>query len=84
MVRGSYSLNVFEQYRLDVFLDRGWGRDRAFDTAWHPITGLGTAVNFRGPWGTIVRAELGKSALPARYQGHGSTTLQILVLNPRR
>jgi hypothetical protein len=84
MVRGSYSLNVFEQYRLDVFLERGWGRDRAFDAARHPITGLGAAVNFRGPWSTIVRAELGKSALPARYQGLGSTTLQILVLKPRR
>jgi len=49
-----------------------------------PITGLGTAVNLRGPWSTIVRAELGKSFLPARYQGLGSTTLQILVLKPRR
>jgi hypothetical protein len=84
MVRGSYSWNVFEQYRLDLFLERGWGRDLAFDAARHPITGLGTAVNFRGPWSTIVRAELGKSALPARYQGLGSTTLQILVLKPRR
>ncbi len=27
MVRGSYSVNVFEQYRFDVFLDRAWGRD---------------------------------------------------------
>ena len=84
MVRGSYSWNVFEQYRLDLFLERGWGRDLAFDAARHSITGLGTAVNFRGPWSTIVRAELGKSVLPARYQGLGSTTLQILVLKPRR
>ena len=27
MARGSYSVNVFEQYRFDVFLDRAWGRD---------------------------------------------------------
>jgi hypothetical protein len=84
MVRGSYSLNVFEQYRLDLFLERGWGRDLAFDPARNPITGLGAAVNFRGPRSTIVRVELGKSDLPARYQGLGSTTLQILVLKPRR
>ena len=27
MARGSYSLNIFEQYRLDLFLDQAWGRD---------------------------------------------------------
>ena len=27
MARGSYSLNVFEQYRLDLFVDQAWGRD---------------------------------------------------------
>ena len=30
-VRGSYSFNLFEQYRLDLFVDRALGRDRAFD-----------------------------------------------------
>ena len=33
MARGSYSLNIFEQYRLDLFLDRAWGRDRRRATA---------------------------------------------------
>ncbi len=31
MARGSYSFNIFEQYRLDLFLEQAWGRDRAFD-----------------------------------------------------
>jgi hypothetical protein len=83
-VRGSYSLNVFEQYRLDVFIDQGWGRDLELDPAWRPITGIGAAVNFRGPRSTIVRAELGKAVLPVQYQGLGSTTLQILELKPLR
>ena len=31
MARGSYSLNIFEQYRLDLFLEQAWGRDRSID-----------------------------------------------------
>jgi hypothetical protein len=81
-LRGSYSLNVFEQYRLDLFLEQAWGRDRAFDELWQPITGIGAAVNFRAPWNTMLRADVGKSFLPDRYRGVGSTTLQIMLLKP--
>jgi hypothetical protein len=84
MVRGSYSLNIFEMYRLDLFLEHAWGRDRPADAGWQRIPGVGTAVNFRTPWNTILRAEVGKSLLPARYDGLGSTTLQILLLKPLR
>ena len=82
MVRGSYSLNVFEQYRLDVFVEHAWGRESASDRDWQAIPGVGTAVNFRAPWNTILRAEVGKSLLPERYRGLGSTTLQVLLLKP--
>ena len=37
------------------------------------VTGLGAAVNVRAPWNTILRADVGKSFLPARYRGVGST-----------
>ncbi|HJZ77493.1 MAG TPA: hypothetical protein VKE51_37445 [Vicinamibacterales bacterium] len=84
MARGSYSLNVFEQYRLDLFLDRAWGRDDPGHGAWDPITGLGVAVNVRAPWNTILRADVGKSFLPARYGALGSTVFQILLLKPMR
>jgi hypothetical protein len=84
MMRGSYSFNIFEQYRLDLFLEQAWGRDRALDPAWQPITGIGAAVNLRAPWNTILRVDAGKSFLPERYQGIGSATLQILVLKPLR
>ena len=30
-LRGSYSINIFDQYRLDLFLEQAWGRDTAFD-----------------------------------------------------
>ena len=83
MVRGSYSLNIFEQYRLDVFLEHAWGRDGAAGP-WQPVPGVGTAVNFRTPWNTILRVEAGKSMLPARYAGLGSATLQVLLLKPLR
>ncbi len=69
MVRGSYSFNIFEQYRLDLFLEQAWGRDPALDAAWQPITGIGVAVNLRAPWSTILRVDVGKSFLPERYQG---------------
>ncbi len=84
VLRGSYSFNIFDQYRLDLFLEQAWGRDLAFDERWQPITGIGTAVNFRAPWSTILRADFGKSFLPDRYSGVGSATLQIMVLKPLR
>ena len=84
MARGSYSLNIFEQYRLDLFLEQAWGRDRALDEAWQPITGLGAAVNMRAPWGTMLRVDAGKSLLPDRYKGIGSATLQVMILKPLR
>jgi hypothetical protein len=84
MARGSYSFNIFEQYRLDVFLEQAWGRDRALDPAWQAITGLGAAVNMRAPWSTILRVDAGKSFLPARYRNIGSATLQVMLLKPLR
>jgi hypothetical protein len=82
MVRGSYSLNIFEQYRLDLFVEQARGRDRAIDAVWQDLTGVGAAVNFRAPWNTILRADAGKSFLPARYKGVGTVVFQIMVLKP--
>jgi hypothetical protein len=82
MLRGSYSLNIFEQYRVDLFIEQARGRDRAVDVGWQDLTGLGAAVNFRAPWNTILRADIGKSLLPARYRDVGSTVFQIMVLKP--
>jgi hypothetical protein len=84
MVRGSYSFNIFEQYRLDLFLDRAWGREDAGHGLWDPITGVGIAVNLRAPWNTILRADFGKSLLPPRYGPLGSTVFQVLLLKPLR
>jgi hypothetical protein len=82
MARGSYSFNIFEQYRFDLFLEQAWGRDRALSTDWEHITGLGAAVNVKGPYTTILKVDVGKSFLPARYRANGSTVIQILVLKP--
>jgi hypothetical protein len=82
MLRGSYSINLFEQYRLDLFLDQAVGR--AGDTAspWESITGIGIGANFRTPWRTMLRGEVGKSFLPARYRGSGSVVGQVMILKP--
>ena len=73
-----------EQYRVDLFADRAWGRDDPGHGPWDPITGFGIAVNTRTPWNTMLRVDVGKSLLPARYNTLGSTTLQILLLKPLR
>jgi hypothetical protein len=82
LARGSYSFNLFDQYRLDLFLEHARGRDLSIDRSWQPVTGLGAAVNVRAPFNTILRADVGRSVLPRRYSGVGSTVLQILVLKP--
>ena len=84
MARGSYSFNLLDLYRLDLFLEQAWGRDRDVARAWRPVTGLGAAANLRVPWNMILRAEGGKSLLPSGYRDVGSTTLQILLLKPLR
>jgi hypothetical protein len=84
MVRGSYSLNIFDQYRMELFLDRAWGRFDPGHGAWDPITGFGIAGNVRAPWNTILRVDFGKSFLPERYGPLGSTVVQVLVLKPLR
>jgi hypothetical protein len=82
MARGSYSLNIFEQYRVDLFAEQAWGSDRPLDPAWQPISGFGAALNVRAPKNTILRVDAGKSRLPARYRNVGSYTLQVLLLKP--
>jgi hypothetical protein len=84
LARGSYSFNLLDLYRLDLFLEQAWGRDRDVARAWRPVTGLGAAANLRVRWNMILRAEGGKSLLPSGYRGVGSTTFQILLLKPLR
>jgi hypothetical protein len=81
MARGSYSFNVFNQYRLDLYAEQAVGRESA-GMAWQPVTGLGVSVNLRGPRSTIFRADVGHSLLPSMYRGAGSTVVQILILKP--
>jgi hypothetical protein len=82
MVRGSYTFNIFEQYRIDVFLERASGLDRTASRKWQSLTGTGVALNLRAPFGTILRADIGHSFLPSRYRGIGSTVVQIMFLKP--
>ena len=81
MFRAAYSLNLFELYRLDLFLDQAVGRSGPGSPR-EGVTGLGLGLNFRAPWGTMFRAEVGKSFLPERYRGAGSIVGQVMVLKP--
>ena len=82
MVRASYSFNLFDQYRLDLFLDQARGRVPLFDNGWHSVTGTGVGLTLRGPRSTIIRTDVGKSVLPAFYKGAGSFVLQLMILKP--
>ena len=82
MFRGSYSFNLFDQYRFDLFLDHAAGRDPQIDNLWHQVTGTGIRLNLRAPRNTILQVDVGKSFLPDIYRGAGSTVLQIMLLKP--
>jgi len=82
MFRGSYSFNLFDQYRVDVFIDHANGRDPQSDNLWRQVTGTGIRLNLRAPQNTILQLDLGKSILPDVYRGAGSTVVQILLLKP--
>ena len=83
LVRGSYSVNLLNQYRIDVFLEHGWGRDDRGED-WQNVPGVGGAFNLPGPWNTIIRADVGQSWLPERYSTLGSTVVQVMLLKPLR
>jgi hypothetical protein len=82
MARGSYTFDLLQMYRLDLFLERAWGRDLSASRDWQPITGVGTALNVRAPFNTILRMDVGHAWLPAEYRGVGSWVLQVLLLKP--
>jgi hypothetical protein len=84
LARGTYSINIFEQYRVDVFLEQAWGRDLSGHGPWQPIPAVGLALNMRAPWDTILRVDVGKSVLPDYYRHLGSATAQIMLLKPLR
>src|SRR5436190_7792898 len=45
MFRGSYSFNLFDQYRFDLFFDQAGGRDARGDNTWRRVTGTGVRLN---------------------------------------
>jgi hypothetical protein len=82
MIRGSYSFNLLDQYRLDLFLEHAAGRETGASDPLEHITGLGTAFTSRAPWRTMLRVDIGKSFLPLAFEGTGSVVLQVLLLKP--
>jgi hypothetical protein len=82
LFRGSYGFNVMDQYRFDVFVDQGFGKDPTVGGNFSSVTGVGFGLSLRGPWDTLIRTDFGKSFLPGVYRGAGSIVAQILVLKP--
>lgn len=82
MFRGSYAFNIFEQHRLELFVDYAYGRDPRLTSGWEAVTGIGLGGNTRGPFNTLLRGDVGKSFLPTRYRAAGSLVVQFQVLKP--
>jgi hypothetical protein len=82
MFRGSYSFNLFDQYRLELFLDQAFGRDPRLAAEWQGVTGIGIGGNIRGPLNTLLRGDVGKSFLPSQYRRPGSLVVQFQILKP--
>ena len=76
------SFNLFDIYRMDLFLDYARGRDPESANIWHDVTGTGIRVNLRTPRSTILQVDAGRSFLPEIYRGAGSFVLQVLLLKP--
>jgi MucB/RseB N-terminal domain len=81
MLRAAYSFNLLDIYGVDLFLDQALGRDPR-SGPWKSVTGLGLGFNLRGPHGTLLRGELGKSFLPSSLNGAGSFVAQVTILKP--
>lgn len=82
LARASYSFNVFDQFRFEVFYDQAWGDDPDQALERVAFTGLGVGFNVRGPWHTIIRVDVGKALLPDALRGAGSVVTQFLILKP--
>jgi hypothetical protein len=81
MLRASYSLNLFEMFRLAAYVDHAEGRT-PLGPSWQPTTGIGFEVNFRGPRTTMLKVGVGKGFLPSIYRGSGSFVLDFMVFKP--
>jgi hypothetical protein len=57
----SYGFVFSEQFRLEVFYDHGLITDRVAGYSREPFQGLGIAGQTIGPWGTLLRLDIGKT-----------------------
>jgi len=82
LTRASYSFNVFDQFRVELFYDQGWGDDPGQGLERVRFYGLGVGLNLRGPRHTIIRFDVGKGFLPEALRGAGTVVMQFLILKP--
>jgi len=82
LARASYSFNVFDQFRVELFYDQGWGDDPGQGLERVRFSGLGLGLNLRGPRHTIIRLDVGKGFLPEALRGAGTVVMQFLILKP--
>jgi hypothetical protein len=65
----SYGFVFSDQFRLEAFYDHGLISDRTAGYNREPFQGLGIAGQTVGPWGTLLRLDLGKTIGRNRQNG---------------
>ena len=83
MFRGSYSFNLFNQYRIDLFVDhaRGGSAESAAALAAGDRTGARAEPARAAQHDSACRPRQDRFC-PRVYRGAGSTVLQIMLLKP--
>ena len=57
----SYGFVFSDQFRMEAFYDQGWLTDKLAGYSYEPFQGVGIAGQTVGPYGTLLRLDIGKS-----------------------
>jgi hypothetical protein len=80
MLRTGYSFNLFEMYRVDLFLEQAIGRTRRRQRLEQRDRG-GPGLNLRAPFGTLLARRPGQELPALDVLGSGSFVAQIMILS---
>jgi hypothetical protein len=78
-VAGSLALPLSRRVRGEIGVGAAWARDEESGYDAEPLAGIGVGVSVRGPWRTLVKAEV---AYPVLTPGERGAVVEVSVLRP--
>jgi hypothetical protein len=78
-VSGSLALPLSRRVRGEVGIGAAWARDRESGYDAEPLAGIGVGVSVRGPWRTLLKAEV---AYPVVTPGERGPVVEVSLLRP--